>query len=115
LSGALDVVRLARAQEENEGGEYRHIFGDLNRLADGPNDLFHLAAQIGGSSAETPRLYQWCGTDDFLYEDNLKFKDQAQALGLPLTYEESPGGHEWACWDRQIQRVLEWLPGLRKR
>jgi putative tributyrin esterase len=27
-----------------------------------------------------------------------------------LTFEESPGGHEWSAWDQQIQRVLEWLP-----
>jgi putative tributyrin esterase len=115
LSGALDVVRLARAQEDNSSSEYRHIFGDSGNLADGPNDLFHLAAQISGSAGKMPNLYQWCGTDDFLYADNLKFKDQSQSLGLPLTYEEGPGGHDWACWDRQIQRVLEWLPGLRNK
>lgn len=115
LSGALDIVRLARAQADEGGGEYRNIFGNLSRLVDGPNDLFHLATQISGTAAKTPRLYQWCGKDDFLYGDNLRFKDQAQALSLPLTYEEGPGGHDWACWDRQIQRVLEWLPGQRKR
>lgn len=115
LSGALDIVRLARARTAEGGEEYRHIFGDLNRLADGPHDLFHLAAQIQGNASAIPRLYQWCGTDDYLYADNLKFKTHAQALGLPLTYADGPGGHEWACWDRQIQGVLDWLPGLCRR
>jgi S-formylglutathione hydrolase FrmB len=31
-------------------------------------------------------------------------------LGLPLTYEAGPGAHNWAYWDQQIQRVLDWLP-----
>lgn len=32
-------------------------------------------------------------------------------IGLSLDYEEHPGAdHEWAYWDRQIQRVIEWLP-----
>ena len=70
----------------------------------------HLAEQVARSTGPQPRLYQWCGTDDFLYADNLIFRDRARALGLDLTYEEGPGGHEWLCWDRQIQRVLEWLP-----
>ena len=27
-----------------------------------------------------------------------------------LTYFEEPGTHEWGFWDRNIQRVLKWLP-----
>jgi enterochelin esterase-like enzyme len=53
---------------------------------------------------------QWCGKDDFLYGDNVRFRDDIKTLDLDLTYEEGPGGHEWACWDVQIQRVLDWLP-----
>ena len=37
-------------------------------------------------------------------------KGLAEKLGLKLTYEEGPGEHEWGYWDRQIQRVLAWLP-----
>ena len=40
----------------------------------------------------------------------MTFRDLARRLKLPLTYEEGPGDHDWACWDRQIRRVLEWLP-----
>ncbi len=59
-------------------------------------------------------LFQCCGTEDFLYEDNIRFRDWARELGLELTYEEEPGDHEWGYWDKKIQRVLEWLP-LRTR
>jgi putative tributyrin esterase len=65
---------------------------------------------VAAASGPKPKLYQWCGQEDFLYADNVAFRDQAQTLGLPLTYEEGPGGHDWPEWDHQIQRVLAWLP-----
>ena len=70
----------------------------------------YLAAQLVRRPGPRPALYQWCGTEDFLHADNVRFRDRATALGLALTSEEGPGGHEWACWDAQIQRVLDWLP-----
>ncbi|GJM80909.1 hypothetical protein HMSSN139_34050 [Paenibacillus sp. HMSSN-139] len=57
-----------------------------------------------------PRLYQCCGTEDFLYEDNQTFREASARAGLPLTYEEGPGSHEWGFWDAKIQDVLKWLP-----
>ena len=115
LSGALDVVRLAWAEQVAGQSELKHIFGELNALADSPNDLFHLAAQLVEQSRSRPGLYQWCGTEDFLYADNLHFREYTESLGLAVTYEEGPGGHEWSCWDAQIQRVLAWLPGVGRR
>jgi S-formylglutathione hydrolase FrmB len=110
LSGALDMAGQARAAEKEWRTELQNVFGDLNALAGGDNDLMHLAEELARSPALKPALYQWCGTEDFLYQDNLRFRDHARRLGLPLTYEEGPGTHEWSFWDRQIQRVLEWLP-----
>jgi S-formylglutathione hydrolase FrmB len=45
-----------------------------------------------------------------LYEQNQRFLEAARSLGLDLTYEEGPGGHEWGYWDAMIERVLAWLP-----
>lgn len=36
----------------------------------GDRDLFHLAQQLVNSRGPKPRL-QWCGVDDYLYEDNV--------------------------------------------
>jgi len=115
LSGALNVVHLAQEEEKAGAGELKHIFDGVNTLANGPNDLFHLAERLARHEGVRPGLYQWCGTDDFLYEDNVRFREHAKTLGLAVTYEEGPGGHEWSCWDQQIQRVLAWLPGVRRR
>ena len=110
LSGALDLVTSFEDPDPEWQADLKTIFGRKQRLVGSPNDLFHLAKKMAASNCEKPRFYQWCGTDDSLYQENINFKEHAQKLGLDLTYEEGPGDHEWSAWDRQIQRVLEWLP-----
>ncbi|MCU1490647.1 MAG: esterase [Acidimicrobiaceae bacterium] len=102
LSGATDLAAHWSTPES------RRTFGDLSQLRKGGNDLFHLAEQA--STDTLPAIYQWCGTEDHLYDENVRFRDHCQRLGLPITYEEAPGGHDWPYWDQMIQRVLEWLP-----
>jgi len=111
LSGVLDVVRLARDEQAAGQSELQHIFGETDRLAGSLNDLFFLAEQMVDQGKPRPRLYQWCGTEDYLYADNLRFHKHTESLGVAVAYREGPGGHEWSCWDAQIQRVLDWLPG----
>lgn len=106
LSGAVDAGELLR--DENRAAELTRIFGPPDEFGGGDDDLFHLAEQVA-AAGNAPRLFQWCGTDDFLYQQNLRFRDHAARLGLPLTWSEGPGGHSWDQWDREIQRVLDWL------
>jgi len=114
LSGVLHLARAAAHGDPLWRAELKQIFGPSLRIAGGENDLFHLADLLVATKGPKPSLYQWCGTEDPLYKDNVAFRDHALALGLPLTYEEGPGGHEWVEWDRQIQRVLAWLPRPRR-
>ena len=90
--------------------ELENIFGDLTRFPGSRHDVYHLAGKVARTKSARPLLYQCCGTEDFLYQDNLRFKAHAEQLGLPLTYEEGPGEHEWGYWDRMIRRVLAWVP-----
>lgn len=110
LSGALDIVRMVRGGDEAWNVEMRAIFGDQLKVAKSCNDLFYMAKQVAKSPRPKPRLYQWCGTEDFLYKGNVRFKKHVEQLGLDLTFEAGPGDHQWKYWDQQIQRVLEWLP-----
>jgi S-formylglutathione hydrolase FrmB len=110
LSGALDVASLAARAEGERRLEHENVFGNLDELTGSDNDLFALAERMAQADGPRPKLYQCCGTDDGLLEQNQKFCDHARRLGLDLTYEEGHGGHEWAFWDRWIRRVLDWLP-----
>ena len=49
--------------------------------------------------AATPRLY-WIaiGEDDFLYDENVRYRELLDAKGYPYTYVESEGGHVWRNW-----------------
>ncbi len=109
LSGALDIASLSDLREDFLP-EWLSIFGPQASIKDTEDDLLHLASQIRESAAHPPRLYQCCGTEDYLYPANQSFLAHARRLGLDIEYSEGPGNHEWGYWDAQIQRVLDWLP-----
>ncbi len=52
-----------------------------------------------------------CGTDDFLYQNNLDFMKTLDEIGFEYTYHESDRGHIWANWR---QYLLLFAPKLFK-
>ena len=112
LSGALDVRETVKGHglhdEKLWAVEMKNIFGDLGKVADSKHDLFALAKKVAKSPVK-PRLYQACGTEDFLYTDNIRFRDAVRKLPFDFTYEEGPGEHVWSYWDMMIQNVLKWM------
>ncbi|MFP4198531.1 MAG: alpha/beta hydrolase [Halanaerobium sp.] len=116
LSGALNMAE--HVTDKNEAGElyeeFKWIFGDLEKVKNSKNDLFYLLKKLKGKQAKIPELYQCCGTEDFLYQDNLKFRTFCRKNNIKLKYEEEKAAHEWWYWDKKIQTVIDWLP-LSKR
>jgi putative tributyrin esterase len=114
LSGALDMAEhhVRRSGTPMERDLY-HIYGDQG-VAGTEDDLLRLVARGPAAGVPQTKLYQCCGTEDFLYEDNLRFRDACRSAGFDLTYQEGPGEHVWNYWDEHIQNVLKWLP-IRKR
>ena len=111
LSGVLDMVMRINNTEQNLNDALVPIFGENIDISGTEDDLLYCAEKVAGLPEDKqPELYQCCGTEDFLYQENISFREHAKKLGLKHIYEESSGTHEWGYWDRQIQRVLEWLP-----
>jgi S-formylglutathione hydrolase FrmB len=112
LSGAVDVTAATKGHglhDEKEWGiEMKSVFGDTRKLVGSEHDLLALAKKVAKEPVK-PRLYQCCGTEDFLYADNIRFRDAIRKLPFDFTYEEGPGDHVWQYWDRMIQRVLAWM------
>ncbi|MBP1995069.1 S-formylglutathione hydrolase FrmB [Paenibacillus eucommiae] len=111
LSGALDMVSFIKGQA-NEGAfkrVFELIYGDAD-ITGTEDDLLWLLKRGDYSKELAPKFYQCCGTDDFLYQDNLSFRDASKQTGLDLLYDEGPGNHSWDYWDAKIQDVLKWLP-----
>lgn len=96
-SGAIDIAALLT---ESLCPEMKVIFPKGKMRAD--EDPFALAARPGPK----PALYFDCGVDDFLIGHNRRFHALLAELGVPHTYKEFPGEHNWEYWDRHITAAL---------
>jgi putative tributyrin esterase len=109
LSGAADIALLTVDATAEWKAECERIFGRLDGIRGSGNDLLTLASRLSETGKRGLRLYQCCGTEDVLLAGNRTFRDHAMRGGLDLTYEEGPGGHDWAYWDRKVKDFLDWL------
>jgi S-formylglutathione hydrolase FrmB len=84
----------------------------IQRVFDGRlephDDLFALLDAVDVDTL--PSVFVGCGTEDALYDGNVRFVDAATAAGLDVHVDFRPGEHEWGIWDATIQDVLAWLP-----
>lgn len=105
LSGSCDLAGLQKRHEE-----LSLVFGDAAGIRKSGGDLSDLAQKLARARGPKPKIYQACGTEDGMLDGNRRFRDAISPLGFDYAYEERPGGHDWAYWDAEIQRVLRWLP-----
>ena len=110
LSSVADVAGLVKKPNLGTPAYWDDVFGPVEQVEGSFNDLLAAAEEMAKGDGPKTQFYMWCGTEDFLYAQNVKLRDHMQYLGLPLTYEESPGNHQWVYWDQKIQSVLRWLP-----
>ena len=111
LSAVADIAETVTTVQFSTKRYWEEVFGPLDQVKGSFHDLFAAASDYAaaGQRPQT-KFYMWCGTEDFLYAQNTRLRDHMHALGLNLTYEESPGVHAWEYWDLKIQSVLNWLP-----
>lgn len=102
----IDCMDLAILPES----EINTIYGSKENVKGSINDLFSLSQKVAASKGPKPALFQSCGTEDILYQANLKLRDHLRKLSFDYTYEEEHGEHNWEYWDRNIQKIIKWLP-----
>ncbi len=71
-----------------------------------PWNTLTLARQCG---ARAPELWLSCGAQDDLLEENIALVNGLRQAGIPAYFDQPPGAHNWDFWDREIQRVIDWL------
>ncbi len=109
FSGVLDIVK--RYTLETIWEKEKLLIVGENPDFDGKNakeDLKYLIENFD-KNAPKVRLYQACGTEDFLYEDNQNFRKWVEKTDFEHIYEEGPGGHEWNFWDKHIEKAIEYF------
>jgi len=108
LSGALNMARIQPLDDPDSKTLMGRIFGDTP-VTGTDNDLLWLVGQAAENKIDLPRLYACCGTDDWLHQDGITFRDTCQEHGVEVTANFGPGAHDWAYWDARIQDVLAWM------
>lgn len=104
LSGAL----LRGSCEITSEMSCHTVFGEHPK--GGENDVQYLMTQAQKKGGPLPDLYHWCGTEDFLFEDNCRMQTFAEQAGYPsLEWRKSAGNHEWKYWDEQICPAIDWM------
>ncbi len=101
-------LHMLAERDENAKAEALRFFGTLDSIPEN-EDLFALAEQAAKNPL-CPKVFQCCGTEDFLYDMNIRFRDKMSSLPVDYTYHEAPGVHSWEFWDFWIQEILKWLP-----
>ena len=115
LSGVLDYPAMVQrvldgSWPDMQPKEFQAIHGGSG-LPKPEDDPLFLVQKMAANPAR-PRLLQMCGTEDFLYEDNQRFRRAAEAAGYGHTYREEPGDHEWPYWDKAIQCAFQFFCGM---
>ncbi len=108
LSGVLDLAGHIKTNPHT-AKSLSLVFGGRD-IEGTENDTLWLLEKAAASEGPKPLLYQCCGTEDFLYEGNVKFKELADRTGYEVTTVFDEGDHNWEYWDAHIQDVLKWLP-----
>ena len=89
--------------------EMSYIFGSTELIDQQDNNLL-LLADSAAKAPNPPRIMTVCGTEDSLYDGNQLFRKHMEEIGYPgYEYQEGPGTHNWAFWDKWIQVGLKFL------
>lgn len=101
LNQAFDYVGIFSAlyvphtkQPHNE----RNI--EISALAQSDKPAYQQTEALLREQFATPPQVYWiaCGVEDFLYEDNVIYRQYLNAQQYPYEYHESAGGHSWQNW-----------------
>ncbi|MBN1551319.1 tributyrin esterase [bacterium] len=112
LSGDLDLLNHLKMDSAQKGPwPFQAIFEDFDPKAfcDSENNLMVKLKKQVASDACLPRLFHTVGTEDPLHKKTAKYKQTMVDLGIDVCFEECSGIHDWAFWDTNIQRALEWF------
>lgn len=111
FSGVLELLKVVpssvsqRMNMEFEEG----LFGNLDEAVASDKNPIWLARKLAGK-AGLPKIYLACGTEDQLITHSRNFRALLMECGFDVTYEESPGDHNWDFWDTYIKKAIDWLP-----
>ena len=114
LSSALIIYDIQGMQPGTQNPianyEYYHeVFGDLDTVEKSDANPEILYRKCLASGMQIPPVYMAVGTEDFLYENNQKFRRFLEEQHAVFMYEEGPGTHDWKFWNHYVVNGVEWI------
>ena len=106
LSAAVHLFEKGMEREFEDS-----LFDDPEKAA--KTDLNPLVAfdELVSAKRLKPRFYLCCGKRDDLFDVNVKLRDHLFSKGADITWDEDEeAAHDWDFWDKEIKKVLDWLP-----
>ncbi|MGI8467553.1 MAG: alpha/beta hydrolase [Pyrinomonadaceae bacterium] len=111
FSGALGAANWTEKEIGTKGAiaeSILSVYGAPDSQTRKENNIFQMVKDITPEKVKTlPFIYQSCGTEDFLIQNNHDFQNLLNEKKIPHEYLESPGIHNWVFWDAQIREFLE--------
>jgi len=109
LSGVPDMVQRIQAGRFPE--VRKAIWGNnyMETLPGSSDDPYELVRRLEASDLPKPWLFQACGTEDTLYDNNLLFKEFIENRGFVYEFHEGPGAHTWDVWDYWIVHAIDFF------
>ncbi|RCW41551.1 MULTISPECIES: alpha/beta hydrolase family protein [unclassified Halanaerobium] len=115
LSGIVNMKQFINKviNEKYKDIQSKELKGIINKnLKLSKKDDLYLLLQSKEQNIRKPKIIQICGKNDFLYEQNLEFKNKISKLDYQYTFLEWEGEHSWPFWDIAIQKSLQYFRNL---
>lgn len=114
LSSALILYNVAGKGKDFQdyfGGYqyYSSVFGDLENVLTSRTNPEQIILDIQAEHEEIPEIYMACGTEDFLLENNRRFKKFLDDHQVPCAYHESSGDHNFKFWNPYLEAAIQWM------
>ena len=88
---------------------YREMFGEPAELLESENSPEWLYTDRKAAGRKLPPVFMACGTEDFLYANNLAMKAFLEEQGADFEFHEGPGVHNFDFWDAWLEPAVEWM------
>ena len=109
LSGALDIPFMFDTYKVEGEAFYKSIFGSKEDFVGSTNDLFALLKKDAQNGVKLPEIFLSCGTSDRILPCSRRFYEACRMFGIPVSYTEAEGNHNWAFWRQQIKPFIRYI------
>ncbi|KRL67829.1 alpha/beta hydrolase [Companilactobacillus versmoldensis] len=105
LSPITDIIHFRNnPQTPMANNTFDTIFDSPEKIAD--NQLVNIVSNKNYSQ----KIMTICGTDDYMYQDNLDFKNfMTNKIGKNYTWHEVSGNHSWDTWVDNVETIFRWI------